>query len=123
MLFRSLKVDVPSDQYIHAACAVGGGVVLTYINPSPDALEVNITFTAGDMPSPCTNYGSETAGMVVEKYILTAPQGNLTSDQVELNGKVLSMSSALEPSNSFHETVVNVPPFSYGFLVSKASAK
>jgi|EP00945_MAST-04E_sp_MAST-4E-sp1_P000486 heparanase len=118
-----LKVDVPSDQYIHAACAVGGGVVLTYINPSPDALEVNITFTAGDMPSPCTNYGSETAGMVVEKYILTAPQGNLTSDQVELNGKVLSMSSALEPSNSFHETVVNVPPFSYGFLVSKASAK
>lgn len=38
-----LKVEFVEGQHIHAACAVGGGIVLTYINPSVDALEIDIS--------------------------------------------------------------------------------
>ena len=89
----------------HAACAVGGGVVVSFINPTNVSVTV-IVEGNGE----------------VELWILTAD--NLTSSTMLLNGKVLTPTTPLVPKlkNVKVGGGIVVPPFSYGFLVNRTKA-
>ena len=98
---------------LHAACAVGGGVAVAYLNPTAAAREIHINVSSGRRVA-------RGVMLPIEAYLLTAPEGNLTADTVLLNGKVLTAESALAPVYRT-SPMVTVPAFSYGFVVDRAA--
>ena len=80
----------------HAACAVGGGIVITYINPSNESLTVEL----------------EDQNSKVELYILTS--GQLTDSSISLNGVILNANSILLPITGTSN--ITLPQYSYGFI-------
>jgi heparanase len=124
---KRLKV-VSENKLLHAACAVGGGIVITFINPTENLLDLNISLIHSvdsynmmchESSSAVKNRGDTTTSGIdgkVELYIMTAE--NLTSRVVKLNGVDLNMDSKFEYvyGNSNH---VEIPPFSYGFIVQR----
>eukprot|EP00939_MAST-03C_sp_MAST-3C-sp1_P000787 g787.t1 len=112
--FRVTSEDAEGENVFHAACAKGGGVVLSFTNPTAKTLRVVVSFETGA--------GSqdrfEANGELFEVYVLTAPRGNLTADYVEMNGVVLTnVTDAMEPGFS---STLSLPPFSYGYVVDRS---
>ena len=125
LLYRKLvgptRLPVKSNNptnYIHAACAVGGGIVMTYINPSSELLHINFTIVLTKRSASVCRSMDRLGPGGTELYILTAPGGNLTSNKVRLNGKILNASSPLV-GVSYSEENVTMPPYSYGFVVRR----
>ena len=98
----------------HAACAVGGGVVVAYINPT--SYEVSVTLNGGAGKLPVREVRGE-----LHLYLLTAPAGNLTADAIQLNGVLLNATSPLDPLSIDRHSPVATPLFSYGFIVDRAA--
>ena len=136
LLWRSLvgnvrlELDVHSSRgstaaRFHAACATAGGVVVSFINPDseyvPFALDTGHNISQENRSSFITgseamNAAASTARSL-EVYILTAPSSNLTSDQILLNGQILTPSSELKPLLIAGSSPVHLPAYSYGFVV------
>ena len=91
----------------YAACAVGGGVALMYVNPTEAPLEVHLVV------------GASAGGAPLELYLLTAPGGNLTSGRVLLNGVLLNATSPLPFATGDAADPVRLPAHSYGFVVDR----
>ncbi|CAK0826306.1 unnamed protein product [Prorocentrum cordatum] len=104
----------PGAARFHAACAVGGGVVVSYINPSSTGFALKLAVA---------DSAHVAAGAELELYVLTAPYGNLTSDGVLLNGNLLAPGSSLRPVLQPSSTAAQIPPFSYGFVVDRSATR
>ena len=111
-----LKV-VSSNKLIHAACAVGGGIVVTFSNPTADSITFTLDTGLVDSKNVCKiRQNIDDKGDPVELYILTAD--SLTSSEIKLNGVPLGVQSTLDyvDGDSNH---IEVPPYSYGFIVRR----
>ena len=113
-----LKVVSDNNKLIHAACAVDGGVVVTFINPTMNSLSLNLNLNDIDMNNICHQYQKDGNNNEdkVELYILTAD--NLTSSNMKLNGVTLDIDSSLEFLYGDSKDI-DIPSFSYGFIVQR----
>jgi heparanase 1 len=99
----------------YAACAVGGGIVISFLNPGSSSIVMAVSVTGGGGGS-----GGKGPGPL-DIYMLTAPGGNLTSRGIELNGKIMTPDAPLVPQKGDSSRRVKVPAHSYGFVVDRAA--
>lgn len=104
----------PPQARFHAACAVGGGLVVSYINPSSTGFDLRVA------DSEPVRAGAEA---LLELYVLTSPGANLTADGILLNGDLLTPTSSLRPAVQPRSAPVRIPPFSYGFVADRSAAQ
>lgn len=95
----------------YAACAVGGGVVISFLNPGNTSVLMAVNVEGG---------GAKESGPL-DVYMLTAPGGNLTSRGIELNGRRMTSEAPLTPEKGDGSRRVRVPALSYGFVVDRAA--
>ncbi len=106
---------------LHAACAVGGGVVVAFGNPTAAAVELTLRFEAGEVGE--SEAEADESSSTLELYVLTG-NGSLTSPHVWLNGvRLEDASSPLTPVTraAGGGAPVALPAFSYGFVVDRGA--
>lgn len=92
---------------VYAHCArTGGGLAVMYTNPSNSSVSISVA-------------GAQ-SGQQVLAYVLSAPGGDLTSQNILLNGAMLNVSVIGEPPAMPPQVSTlpfAVPAFTYGFLI------
>ena len=100
------------DKILHAACSKNEGVVLSFTNILNDTLRIDIHYD---------DEWSDSDDINLDMYVFTAPNGNLTSDVIELNGNSLALDfdAPLLPS-TVHTRSLALPAYSYGYIVDRS---
>ena len=102
----------------YAACAVGGGVAISFLNPRHDSILMSVSVI--DQGKDIRNVDSGQA-TPLDTYIFTSPGGNLTSPHIELNGEIMTPSSQVTGKAGDGSRIVKIPPQSYGFVVDRSA--
>jgi len=103
-----------NDKVFHAACSKDVGIVLSFTNVNSSELEVDIDYDDNDDDDIVDD-------VTIEMYVFTAPNGNLTSDVMELNGDLVPASfDALLTPSILHTRSLVLPAYSYGFIVDRS---
>ena len=126
---------------------VGQRVLAAYTDTSPPERQPRVRvyahcaskqsgYTAGSVVVYAMNICNETSRVffnvsnshVVNQFLFTAPQGNLTSTAIELNGELVSMVSdtqlpTFKAQRVVSDSGVEMPPYSIAFYVINVNAK
>ena len=100
------------DTTLHAACCKDGGIVLSFTNVKNESLGIDIEYDGAV---------NDANDITIDMYVFTSPQGNLTSNVIELNGNSLALEfdAPLVPS-TIHTRSLVLPAYSYGFIVDRS---
>ena len=109
---KRFEVKGGEEKTLHAACSKDGGVVLSFTNVLSEVVGIDIDYD-GEL--------SDADNITLDMYVFTAPNGNLTSDVIELNGDSLALDfdAPLLPS-TVHTRSLVLPAYSYGYIVDRS---